>query len=367
MALFDDIINASEYLGTTYAVLLFFIISGSVVAGIVAMFFIMRVGVNSLSFRLIGHALAMMFPMSWLGLSIGNNLENDTANLTETASIINIGLTFLLSMFFMAIILTSMNRQLRLHIIKLNQAALTVSQGDLRKPASFLNASENDLFSPFYRSFLRMLEELQTLVKDITTATTRVAGTAEEIAASSSEVSSSSTSISGIMEKISQGTAQQVDRIGDASTAEKDLELTIEDSFEEIFESLELVQEISEETNLLALNAAIEAQRAGEAGKGFSIVAQNVRRLSDDSRTYADEIQSVMNNVEIKFKENYLKIADSITDVREVSEDVAASSQEVSASAEEQAATLQEMSAATQELAILANSLEENVKRFKTE
>jgi len=198
-------------------------------------------------------------------------------------------------------------------------------------------------------------------------AATRVSGTAEELAASASEVSSSSNVISSIMEKISHGSTQQVDKILKAGSAEKELETTIQTSFDQIFESLELVQEISEETNLLALNAAIEAQRAGEAGKGFSIVAQNVRRLSDDSRTYADEILSVLNTIESKIRENQKNIANIIDEIRVVSEDVAASSEEVSASAEEQTATLEEMSAATAGLAGLAAKLEDTVKRFKIE
>ncbi len=362
--IFKEIINDVGYLGTSYEVLLFFVLSGAVISGLIAFYFINKLGSSSLSFRLILHSLLLVLPISWMGLSIGNNLNNDLTNLKETSIIINIGLTFLLSTFVSILILISLNRELKSHITKLNQAALTASQGDLRAPQSFIQASEHDIFSPFYLSFLKMLAELQILLKEVTNASNKVAETAEEIAASSSEVSSSSTAISSIMEKISQGTAQQVDRIADAGAAEKELELIIENGFEDIFETVDLVQEISEETNLLALNAAIEAQRAGEAGKGFSIVAQNVRRLSEDSKTYSDEIVNVLNIIEEKINESHQKIANAINDVRHVSEDVASSSQEVSASAEEQSASMQEMAKATQELSDLANNLEETVKRF---
>ena len=76
-----------------------------------------------------------------------------------------------------------------------------------------------------------------------------------------------------------------------------DMILKIEDDSKLLLEANDVIANIAEQTNLLAMNAAIEAAHAGEAGKGFSVVADEIRKLSETSSTQSKSIGERLNHI----------------------------------------------------------------------
>ena len=96
-------------------------------------------------------------------------------------------------------------------------------------------------------------------------------------------VRNSITGMDGIREQI-QDTAKRIKRLGESS--------------QEIGEIVDLISDITEQTNVLALNAAIQAASAGEAGRGFSVVAEEVQRLAERSGEATKQIGALVKTIQ---------------------------------------------------------------------
>ena len=98
-----------------------------------------------------------------------------------------------------------------------------------------------------------------------------------------------------------------------------------------IFSVLRMVHDIATQSHLLGLNAAIEAARAGEHGRGFSIVANEIRKMAENSKQSVADIQTQLNTIQNSMKQ----ISSSVAEFAAITEEHVASIEEMDAALEQ--------------------------------
>jgi methyl-accepting chemotaxis protein len=181
---------------------------------------------------------------------------------------------------------------------------------DITKSADLVSEMSNTLQMNAETSS-RANEEIILSIQEVAAGTKQQAGQSETTHTSVIEISNNLSEIQFRMNESLQSTSKTTNQInlgtqsinevmskmGSIQKAGTNLSKSIEMlnlESSKIHQMVSLISDISDQTNLLALNAAIEAARAGEHGKGFGVVAQEVRKLAEQSATAAGNIKEIV-------------------------------------------------------------------------
>jgi methyl-accepting chemotaxis protein len=232
-------------------------------------------------------------------------------------------------------------------ILAVNDSLAALADGRFKKIEKYTN--RKDEFGHIVNYTNTVIEKLSGIVGSIMNSSATVGESSEELSMMANQISATADSVAVAVQQIASGAVQQAediqsaaqntnkitdavgnvqdstvemtslaDRMKNASEASSsslailqntssDMTLQIEEISQKISSTQNAVSNINErvegisgiaaQTNLLSLNASIEAARAGEAGNGFAVVAEEIRKLADDSESLAQEIRVLMDEL----------------------------------------------------------------------
>ncbi|HWH86943.1 MAG TPA: methyl-accepting chemotaxis protein [Pseudomonas sp.] len=280
----------------------------------------------------------------YIGLSIDKDQAYSMLSEFRTSAVIA-------TVIAVAIIIALLGMLIRLliqplHVMTRAMEDIADGEGDLTKRLNIVN---NDEFGILGTAFNRFVERIHGSIREVSSATGQVNEVALRVVAASnssmynsdqqasrtSSVAAAINQLGAAAQEIARNAAQASNQASDARGLAEDGQQVVERSIKamnqlssmlsasstnieslnsktvNIGQILEVITSISQQTNLLALNAAIEAARAGEAGRGFAVVADEVRNLAHRTQESAQQVQTMIEELQIGARESVSTMSDS--------------------------------------------------------
>ncbi|MBU6957703.1 methyl-accepting chemotaxis protein [Pseudomonas sp. CVAP len=280
----------------------------------------------------------------YVGLSVDKDKAFSMLSSFRTSAIIA-------TMIAVAIIIALLGMLIRiliqpLHVMTRAMQDIADGEGDLTRR---LTIQSQDEFGILGSAFNRFVERIHGSIREVSSATEHVNEVALRVVSASNssmlnsdEQSSRTNSVAAAInqlgaaaQEIARNAAQASHQASDARSLAEDGQQVVDRSIAamnqlssmlsasstnieslnsktvNIGQILEVITSISQQTNLLALNAAIEAARAGEAGRGFAVVADEVRNLAHRTQESAQQVQTMIEELQIGARESVSTMSDS--------------------------------------------------------